>query len=422
MKAASRATAAVIGVAIAVLAWRNARWEREFRVQGASMAPAWIGTHAVLRCPRCEFPWRCPVECLPQDDRATCPNCRRTFAASADALQSGDHGRLVRPCRIRRNDLIAVWRKPDEQAHLKRVVGLPSEEIGVRRGDLLVHGRVHRKTWSQFQQVAVLVHDDRFGLPDAGGWRPVLSASAWRRTGSPGDLLWSKPGRSPTPREDRLIFRPHGFGPNSRDEWTDAYAENQSASRALEAVRDIVLSCRVRSDRGARLQWRLSTSFWSAECDWDRSSGDLRLRATEFRGETQWTRELKRTLAPGVRASRRVAFGVWDRRAAVVIDDVVALEVTLDSLAQDKASVAIPKPQATLIADARWVEFRELTLFRDLHYLPRYPGQAWTLQLGPNQFGVLGDNVPYAIDSRRYGGVARWMLLGRAASRGRQPR
>jgi hypothetical protein len=68
--------------------------------------------------------------------------------------------------------------------------------------------------------------------------------------------------------------------------------------------------------------------------------------------------------------------------------------------------------RAAVGLEAGSLRLTKLRIVRDIHYLPKVPGLPWKLTLGPTQIAVLGDNQPYAIDSRHYGPIALESLLG----------
>src|SRR4029077_9095315 len=87
----------------------------------------------------------------------------------------GDHllvNKSVFELRRPRRWEMAVFRCPAEpgKAFVKRVVGLPGEEIRIRGGDIYINGRLARKTLAKFKAVRIPVFDNDF-QPAPDGFR-----------------------------------------------------------------------------------------------------------------------------------------------------------------------------------------------------------------------------------------------------------
>jgi hypothetical protein len=63
------------------------------------------------------------------------------------------------------------------------------------------------------------------------------------------------------------------------------------------------------------------------------------------------------------------------------------------------------------------VEARHMLVTRDVYYTPGPGGSNAKFRLGPDEYFLLGDNSPHALDSRTWSdggaGVSRDMILGR---------
>ena len=64
---------------------------------------------------------------------------------------------------------VSVFHFPGDpsQAYVKRVVGLPGESIQIDRGDIVVNGKIARKTLKEQRATRVLVFDNNFVPRDA---------------------------------------------------------------------------------------------------------------------------------------------------------------------------------------------------------------------------------------------------------------
>ncbi|MBQ3389419.1 MAG: hypothetical protein IJG60_09430 [Thermoguttaceae bacterium] len=118
------------------------------RVISSSMEPTLWGPHMRLSCPNCGSPFFVTVD-GPDPDLKTrdlrfcsCPRCGCTEVPAATGLSyRGDFVFFsrFRPRETERWDL-AVYRRADGSFAVKRVVGLPGETIGLRRGTVLING------------------------------------------------------------------------------------------------------------------------------------------------------------------------------------------------------------------------------------------------------------------------------------------
>lgn len=160
------------------------------RISGGSMAPALIGEHAQVTCADCRIPFVCDG-LRPPELGAICPNCGYR---QPDQPLTVERGQRVLIDRFgfwtgppRRWDL-AAFTDPDKTAlsSVKRIVGMPHEQVAIEGGELYINGQLVRKSWAEFRQLAVLVHDDTFrprrSLAVPSRWQPADSSSRWTST------------------------------------------------------------------------------------------------------------------------------------------------------------------------------------------------------------------------------------------------
>src|SRR5208282_2909622 len=83
--------------------------------------------------------------------------------------------------RPRRWEVVAFHRSGGGQDLLvKRVVGLPGENIQVIDGKIYANGQIRRKTLRQQRALRILVHDDDYA-GTTPRWRPQDVGSNWTR-------------------------------------------------------------------------------------------------------------------------------------------------------------------------------------------------------------------------------------------------
>ncbi len=75
----------------------------------------------------------------------------------------------------------------DGEAYVKRIVGLPSETITIRGGDIYAQGRIQRKTFQQFRALAIPVYDSSIASRtkwDKDRWVVDGDPNSWDRNGA----------------------------------------------------------------------------------------------------------------------------------------------------------------------------------------------------------------------------------------------
>ena len=171
-------------VAIAfILAFVFKTFEAEaFVIPTGSMAPTLYGRHKEVTCTGCGMPYTVGAsQEVFQDsgiinpagrvESSTCPNCRFRNEVLNDPVFNGD--RIVVNKQIsdfRRFDVV-VFKNPEEPYvnYIKRLVGLPSETIQFRQGDVYVRAEgeseatIRRKDDPATQRdIQLLVYDDKY--------------------------------------------------------------------------------------------------------------------------------------------------------------------------------------------------------------------------------------------------------------------
>ena len=170
----------------AVFYWLPLGLIRPIYVVSGSMAPALCGPGYEIRCQSCGWSYRVGIESLPADGDVVCTNCGWQQACNKREMALPGHRVIIQRIpgkSIERWQIVAFRSPEDSRDIVKRVVGLPGEEIEIDAGDLLANDTRLRKTLNQMQQVAILVHDDRFRPSDPAvkmtRWLPAATVSGW---------------------------------------------------------------------------------------------------------------------------------------------------------------------------------------------------------------------------------------------------
>ncbi|MHC4660284.1 MAG: signal peptidase I [Planctomycetota bacterium] len=126
-----------------------------FEIPTGSMAPTLYGDHRPQTCPQCTWKFSLgasrnggPWPSLP--DSVICPNCHHKF----HPIESGTTGHKILVNKFiyafsepQRWDVI-VFKFPEKpwKDYIKRLVGLPGEELAIRNGDIYANGKILRKS------------------------------------------------------------------------------------------------------------------------------------------------------------------------------------------------------------------------------------------------------------------------------------
>jgi signal peptidase I len=193
-----------------ILAFLIRGFEAEaFVIPTGSMAPTLMGRHKDLTCPECGQPFQVnasdEVEGFAPNSRvraATCINCRVPVDVSGEPSFKGDRILVMKFLYSlpflpggggpERWDVV-VFKYPEEPEtnYIKRLVGLPNEELRVSFGDILTRPigsdqpfRFERRPLEHQQAMQMLVWNDAHrprhlaGIPEWARWQP-RQAGAW---------------------------------------------------------------------------------------------------------------------------------------------------------------------------------------------------------------------------------------------------
>jgi signal peptidase I len=395
-------------------------------VPSGSMAPTLLGDHAESICPDCGMRFALGLDEDRQTGKPVCPNCGTLIADRAAAVAcSGDRvlvQKLVYDFRRPERWEVAVFHYPGEptQAYVKRVVGLPGESIQIAQGDLLINGRIARKTLREQRAMRVLVHDNNFVPRDIARYprwtlrrgRPEQRReSEWRGEGrkfihAQAALQSGTPDGEPVDWLEYHHLRADRGGRYAPV--TDFLAYNGGETRGENTVCDLMLEAKL--DCGADLRGLVVR----IDSGGDRFVVDLPIDATGAVAVRRSGRTLpalgsrpegQALLAAAPRRSIHLEVSVMDRRLQVAVDGVLLFD-PLDYEDPSSFPYASESPVALGVRGGS-VVVSDLKVYRDVHYtsalagVPRRPfGVDSPYLLGPDEFFVLGDNSAVSNDSR----------------------
>ncbi len=280
-------------LAIAVVLFRAFALEG-YIISTGSMAPCLLGYHKRIECPDCGYRFAFGVAFdreVTTNPLVKCPNCSQSeIEVSHVPRNEGDQLLVCKHAFAMRDPHrweIVVFLNPANpaQAYVKRVVGLPGEQIQVVDGDVAINGVLQRKSFEQQRAMRIAVFDQHFAAesPDwmprwigTGGWGKlddvfVRSADDADRYGWVQYLNWPRQLNAPPTKR----VHPTDFGPNPI---TDNYGYNRIFGMDEERpVRDLMLSARVTFPATGRFCTVLQFNQQFAVCEFDLEDGHARL-------------------------------------------------------------------------------------------------------------------------------------------------
>jgi signal peptidase I len=393
------------------------------RVVGDSMGQRLPGRHCRVSCADCGAEFSCGIE-DGATPRAVCPFCGYPDNKLAGLPECDGAGILINRAAFqfrppRRWELVAL-RDPlhAERMLVKRVVGLPGEKIELRGGDVYADGRICRKNLAQQRDMAILVHDAAHrpvmsSLPQR--WRPETAGNQWQ----PLPDGYFHLGNLLTGPIDWLVYRHwRRVGKDAVEATvTDICGYNQSRPRREEDVHpvpDLMLRFHatfisqselfIRAGSGRR-QFMVCLANEADGISYKVSSDEEKTAAAS--GEVPW-----------INRWRLVEVSLIDRQFLLAIDGRVLATLPFE---RDESGPPPPANPLSIGARGTRVTIEQLRLFRDVYYT-RPPGTFWnqdagaSVQLGADEYFVLGDNSPLSQDSRHWdkgGAIEAKFLLGK---------
>ena len=402
---------------------------RSFAVEGyiistGSMAPYLLGYHKQVVCPDCRFPFAVG---MPVDEgHATsgpvaCPNCGQTQIHLEQVPRNEGDQLLVQKLaylfRPPKRWEVVVFQNPNRptQAYVKRVIGLPGEEIQVVAGDIWVNGKLVRKSLAEQRSTRIPIcsqqhrsegGDDRRWEAD-NGWQTLANGFEWESQTASEQM-------KPSSRQVAWVTY-RGF---SRAWPADDYAYNGLAERSARyLVRDVMAAMQIELHRG-RGDFVLAMNDGWQTFEVRLASGQRELRLfVDGRDEPAQTAKLSGQLW---RNPLLLEMSLFDRQLLValggetVFAQKLAVRTTDDGVDRQTANGTSP---VRFGASDLHVSVRDLMLYRDVYYTrgDGRHGIEEPYSLGADEYFFLGDNSPVSLDSRSWTDavVRDHMLLGK---------
>lgn len=379
-----------------------------YLVPSGSMAPTLLGFHKKAQCPHCGEHFEVGVDENGSHSGAIdCPNCSRRVVLNSLPISTGDRllvqkgiYDLRQPSRWE----TVVFRNPahPRQAYVKRVVGLPGEQIQVFAGDIYINGQIARKTFDVYRDLSLPVFDHAacaIAGVSAGQW-VAESSTGWSVVDD--HLEFRPPTGNEEPRVDYLWYR-HQNAAGAETDLQDIVAYNGDwPAWHHHSVTDLTLELSLFGQGG--------DGFVEIICASElRHRFVLRLQpatgVVQLWQNSQKTREAQ--IAPWDRRKIRVVVGMVDQAVHVRIDGVAPFaSVELDNELERRRWQPGGTSRPFAIGSAGFpLNVKDIVIRRDVYYSIRganamSAGSDAGTRLADDEYYMLGDNSPISNDSR----------------------
>ncbi|MFO0939051.1 MAG: S26 family signal peptidase [Gemmataceae bacterium] len=397
-----------------------------FGVPTGSMAITLLGNHRECACPRCGYP--VVVGEMPANERrspyanATCDNCgKRGISLTQSPDIQGDRLLVDKNVYSIRPPLrweLGVFHCPVDSStpYVKRVVGLPGEQIQILGGDLFINGEIARKTVVEYRQMLVPIFDSTFE-PDTG-WAVRWQVESARPPRPANQQEWNHGVLtldSMNGEAKSIAYRNINVETLKEEPIRDVLGYNAGVGVGrTETVHDFCVSFDlIILDTAGKFSCSLTDGLGSATFQIGMGpKNENSLTVTTETGQS----------APhhgdyDVQRVRHYDFAMIDRRVTLREDGVEILpaqDLPADPTRHGRRS-AVSSPFRFSLAGGK-VEIANVRLFRDVHYrADGANGIDTPLQLGTEDFFCLGDNSANSRDGRvwKIPAVPRSNFLGK---------
>ena len=378
------------------------------------MATTLLGDHVDATCPECMFAFSWDSQADDDARPAVCPNCGARFTPPLPRrVLAGDRVLVNRAAfefrRPRRWETVIFHRGLDDQdLVVKRIVGLPGEDIEIIDGDIYVNGAIQRKNLREQRALRILVHDDDRAGPTPR-WGPADPGSNWTRQNkrwvhaeNAGDEIgWLVYNHLPI-----TDYNFYNCGRFQRSEMIHPIADAAMSFRVVDIHGCGLLSLRATDGRDEFL----------AQIDPGAEKYVVRKNWKDSRTRVEVSGDLS-----GPLRDRTIEVSLFDRQFLLAIGGrtVAELEASTSGRPPGHHVLMVGDQPLAIGAQGIGIVVDRLRVYRDVYYTEppsaaSRAGAKW--HVPKDEYFVLGDNSPLSIDSRTWTGdcfVSHKSLVGK---------
>jgi len=367
-----------------------------YHVPTGSMAPTLLGRHTKAVCPRCGFEntlgcGRSGCQCSP------CQNCGldNVSARLPATMLAGDHI-LVNKSLLwfelpRRWEIIAFRLLGHDL--IKRIIGMPGELVAILEGDVYINREPLRKSFADSKRMRVPVFDNN-KQPTPHGWR-----DRWQSNGpAPCDVAATLIIDAAACSEyTTLKYQHFNLDGMKYQPITNEYNYNGPSFAISEPVHDFMFECDLEATGNGTVLIGVTDGGDDVIAEMPtNASGAWHIRTLARRASEGKNLEI-RPLLPR-QAKHHVELALVDRRYTLTVDGTTIASIDLQP-ADRRAPVISP---FWFAAKGTRLRIDNVRLYRDVHYtqVGRNGVNGKAVQMGVDQYFVLGDNSSNSEDSR----------------------
>ncbi len=368
------------------------------KVVGGSMAPNFLGEHVFFECSGCQSDVISDLAQASDRKRLICPYCGVEAVQENCQRRAADSVRIEVDAPIERWDVVAFKVPGSTDSGIKRIVGVDGETIEIRDGNLWADGKLIRKSLKAQRLVRVLVHDSKHATWDAPVWLPENPDLNYKikdgqfRFGGVNDQQ-REVGWIEYSHQRYYAHRPTLMTTSSSLPIEDNYGYNQDIARSLNPIEDIFVELEVESAPSGNICWQVTHRFGDFVFTLDVNKRHLMISKA---GETKSNVKIDASCFSS--SAIRVEFSSFDQQFLVAINGQTVYRYAFESSGIQSV------PARIKVGSDGGVTINRIQIWRDLYYLAAdgLPGTSQTINAGPGDYVLLGDNVPISVDSRHW--------------------
>jgi signal peptidase I len=406
------------------------------QIPTGSMAPGRLGRHIVYSCKTCGFHFTLGI--LPDGTHGlpVCPNCGASgeLLKTDQLMREGDRVWVSKPeFQFRPPERFeeVVFFSPDAPltAHLKRVVGLPGEQIQIREGDLFINNQRLKKSVKQRREMGILAFDQHFaakGVSHLARWHFSDVVANQFTILDDGMILFEPDAKS----QNRLLQLDYRHVSPDRADYApvdDFLAYNGRHVGIGHEVNDLWFLTTIQFKQLQSLGLRLTNRDLNIEIRLKTSDREIQYEVM-LNNEIITPKLIGDPLQVKESGIFEMELSIVDRQLQFLINNqLVFMPMDLEQFQPRMPEERLRNSPVGFSFIANEIQLQHFRLFRDIYYTDRLAQEPVSgvavnesLAIPADHYFVLGDNSPMSVDSRFWHKgptVHRSSLIGRPIRR-----